>query len=193
MELITLNLTCPSTYQLLRNSGGDSRPYLSFDMSASLKRLFTLARVSLAEASKPDLSFECSGGDYTSSCTPSLVPFSFPLTFSIMAKKDMDLYHSRLTLDDLNDLIIKYKIPCDLHPRLPSEDFVMSELSDDAIGIYHRMFDFFGVQIPFSSFLLALIKHYRVHFSQLGPLGLNKALPLRFVSIFADRADGDLV
>ncbi|GJV62578.1 hypothetical protein Tco_1473406 [Tanacetum coccineum] len=51
-----------------------------------------------------------------------------------MDKKDTYLYHSRLTLDDLNDLIIKYKIPRDLHPRLPSEDFVMSELLDDAIG-----------------------------------------------------------
>ncbi|GKA18644.1 hypothetical protein Tco_0698559 [Tanacetum coccineum] len=88
----------------------------------------------------------------------------------------MDLYHSRLTQDDLDDLIIKYKIPRDLHPRLPSEEFVMSELPDDAIGIYHRMFDFSGVRIPFSSFLLALIKHYKVHFSQLGPLGLNKTL-----------------
>ncbi|GKF30541.1 hypothetical protein Tco_0100339, partial [Tanacetum coccineum] len=52
----------------------------------------------------------------------------------------------------------------------------MSELPDDAIGIYHRMFDFSGVRIPFSSFLLALIKHYHIHFSQLGPLGLNKEL-----------------
>ncbi|GKB80580.1 hypothetical protein Tco_0947475 [Tanacetum coccineum] len=52
----------------------------------------------------------------------------------------------------------------------------MSELSDDAIGIYHRIFNFSSVCIPFSSFLLALIKHYRVYFSQLGPLGLNKTL-----------------
>ncbi|GJU48300.1 hypothetical protein Tco_1217855 [Tanacetum coccineum] len=88
----------------------------------------------------------------------------------------MDLYHSRLTPDDLNDIIVKYKISRDLHPRLPLEEFVMSELPDDAIGIYHRMFDFSGVRIPFSSFLLALIKHYRVHFSQLGPLGLNKVI-----------------
>ncbi|GJR51616.1 hypothetical protein Tco_1402137 [Tanacetum coccineum] len=86
----------------------------------------------------------------------------------------MDMYHSRLTQDDLNDLIVKYKIPRDLYPRLPFEEFVMSELLDDAIGICHRMFDFSGVRIPFSLFLLALIKHYRVHFSQLGPLGLNK-------------------
>ncbi|GJY48277.1 hypothetical protein Tco_0438233 [Tanacetum coccineum] len=86
----------------------------------------------------------------------------------------MDLYHSRLTQDDLNDLIVKYKIPRDLHPRLPFEEFVMPELLDDAIGNYRRMFDFFSVRIPFSLFLLALIKHYRVHFSQMGPLGLNK-------------------
>nr|GEZ17625.1 hypothetical protein [Tanacetum cinerariifolium] len=73
----------------------------------------------------------------------------------------MDLYHSRLTQDDLNDLIVKYKIPHDLHPRLSSEDFLMPELPDDAIGIYHRMFEFFGVRIPIYSFLLALIKHYK--------------------------------
>nr|GEY03750.1 hypothetical protein [Tanacetum cinerariifolium] len=93
-----------------------------------------------------------------------------------MAKKDMNLYHSRLTPEDLNNLIIKFKIPRDLHPRLPSEEFVMSKLSDDAIGIYHRIFDFSGVRIPFSSFLMALIKHYKVHFSQLGPLDLNKVI-----------------
>ncbi|GJX69466.1 hypothetical protein Tco_0305193 [Tanacetum coccineum] len=46
----------------------------------------------------------------------------------------MDLYHSRLTPDYLNDLIIKYKIPRDLYPRLPSEEFVLFELPDDAIG-----------------------------------------------------------
>ncbi|GKG16869.1 hypothetical protein Tco_0361826, partial [Tanacetum coccineum] len=52
----------------------------------------------------------------------------------------------------------------------------MSELPNDAIGIYHQMSDFSGVRIPFSSFFLAVIKHYRVHFSQLGPLGLNKVI-----------------
>ncbi|GKB54254.1 hypothetical protein Tco_0905007 [Tanacetum coccineum] len=35
----------------------------------------------------------------------------------------MDLYHSWLTPDDLTDLIIKYKIPRDLHPQLPLEEF----------------------------------------------------------------------
>ncbi|GJW65439.1 hypothetical protein Tco_0117323 [Tanacetum coccineum] len=53
---------------------GDSGPDFSFDKSASLERLFGLARVSLAGASKLDLSFGWSGGDYTSSCPPSLIP-----------------------------------------------------------------------------------------------------------------------
>nr|GEX54099.1 hypothetical protein [Tanacetum cinerariifolium] len=35
-----------------------------------------------------------------------------------------------------------------------SERFVTSELPDDAIGIYHRIFDFSGVRVPFSLFLL---------------------------------------
>ncbi|GKC33871.1 hypothetical protein Tco_1046255 [Tanacetum coccineum] len=52
------------------------------------------------------------------------------------------LARASLEWDDLNELIIKYKIPRDLHPRLPFEEFVMSELPDDAIGVYHRIFDF---------------------------------------------------
>ncbi|GJY74643.1 hypothetical protein Tco_0479074 [Tanacetum coccineum] len=66
-ELITPNLICPSTHQLLRSSGGDSGPDMSFDMSASLERLFSLARVSLSGASKLPFSSGCSEGDYTSS------------------------------------------------------------------------------------------------------------------------------
>ncbi|GJZ17087.1 hypothetical protein Tco_0553210 [Tanacetum coccineum] len=53
--------------EYLQNSSGDSGPDLSFDKSTSPERLFSLALVSLAEISKPVLSFGCSGGDYTSS------------------------------------------------------------------------------------------------------------------------------
>ncbi|GJS49058.1 hypothetical protein Tco_0599179 [Tanacetum coccineum] len=51
-------------------------------------------------------------------------------------------------------------------------------LTLNAIWVYHRIFDFFGVCIPFSSFLLSLIKYYKVHFSQLGHLGLNKVVTI---------------
>ncbi|GKF30137.1 hypothetical protein Tco_0096479, partial [Tanacetum coccineum] len=80
----------------------------------------------------------------------------------------MDMYHSRLTQDDLNDLIVKYNIPRDLHPRLPSEDFVMPDISaPNAIGVYHRIFDFSGVLIPFPTFLLLISPSPCLGFSRL--------------------------
>ncbi|GKB88402.1 hypothetical protein Tco_0960674 [Tanacetum coccineum] len=47
--LVTLDLICPSTYQLLRSSYGDSGPDMSFDMSASPEYLSSLACASMAE------------------------------------------------------------------------------------------------------------------------------------------------
>ncbi|GJW68850.1 hypothetical protein Tco_0123274 [Tanacetum coccineum] len=78
--------------------------------------------------------------------------------------------------------LVKYNVPRDLHPWLPDLNFVMSKLPDDAIGIYHRMFDLSGVRIPFSAFILSVIKHFQVHFSQLGPLGLNKRTIPHYIS-----------
>ncbi|GJU87878.1 hypothetical protein Tco_1295424 [Tanacetum coccineum] len=47
---------------------------------------------------------------------------------------------------------------------------------DTTIGIYSRIFDSLGVRIPFSSFLLAVLKYFKVHISQLVPLGLSKVI-----------------
>ncbi|GJW54598.1 hypothetical protein Tco_0098683 [Tanacetum coccineum] len=46
--LMTPDLVCPSTYQLLRSSSGDSGPDVSFDMSASPEHLSYSARARLA-------------------------------------------------------------------------------------------------------------------------------------------------
>nr|GEU63216.1 RNA-directed DNA polymerase, eukaryota [Tanacetum cinerariifolium] len=47
----------------------------------------------------------------------------------------INVFAWRLTQDDLKDLIVKYNIPRDLHPWMPSEDFVMSGLLTlDALG-----------------------------------------------------------
>ncbi|GKC13285.1 hypothetical protein Tco_1010067 [Tanacetum coccineum] len=89
-----------------------------------------------------------------------------------MAKKDMHTYVSRLKDNELETLIATYDIPLDLRPRLPDPNFRMINLSaeDTAIGIYSRIFDSSGVRIPFSSFLLAVLKYLKVHISQLVPL-----------------------
>ncbi|GJT58619.1 hypothetical protein Tco_1002152 [Tanacetum coccineum] len=105
------------------------------------------------------------------------VYIDFHLTF-LMAKKDMHTYVSRLKDTELETLIATYDIPLDLRPRLPDPNFRMIILpaGDTAIGIYSRIFDSSGVRIPFSSFLLAMLKYFKVHISQLVPLGLSKVI-----------------
>nr|GEU65013.1 hypothetical protein [Tanacetum cinerariifolium] len=69
-------------------------------------------------------------------------------------------------------------IPLDLRTRLPDPNFRMINLQagDTAICIYFRIFDSSGVRIAFSSFLLVVFKYFKVHISQLVPLGLSKTL-----------------
>nr|GEU73359.1 hypothetical protein [Tanacetum cinerariifolium] len=67
----------------------------------------------------------------------------------------MYVYTSRLKQADINDLIVKYRILHDLHPCFPPPNDQMSDLPSNAIGVYHRIFDFSSVRIPFSTFLLA--------------------------------------
>ncbi|GKA45454.1 hypothetical protein Tco_0738250 [Tanacetum coccineum] len=48
------------------------------------------------------------------------------------------------------DLVKTYRIPLDLHPRLPNPGFTMDHLPDGAIGIYSKFLWFFGVRDWFS-------------------------------------------
>ncbi|GJV18263.1 hypothetical protein Tco_1363586 [Tanacetum coccineum] len=90
----------------------------------------------------------------------------------------MHTYVSRFKDTELKSLIATYDIPLDLRPRLPDPNFRMINLpaGDTAIGIYSRIFDSSGVRIPFSPFLLAVLKYFKVHISQLVPLGLSKVI-----------------
>ncbi|GKB61461.1 hypothetical protein Tco_0917647, partial [Tanacetum coccineum] len=50
MELMTPDLICPSTHQLLRSFGGDFGPDVSFDKSASLEYLFSFSPCQLGRS-----------------------------------------------------------------------------------------------------------------------------------------------
>ncbi|GKC20609.1 hypothetical protein Tco_1022759 [Tanacetum coccineum] len=95
---------------------------------------------------------------------------------------------------ELKALVATYDIPLDLRPRLPDPNFRMSILlaRDTTIGIYSRIFDSSGVRIPFSSFLLAMLKYFKVHISQLVPLSLNK-IPTNFNQDHVDRLKAHIV
>ncbi|GJV96485.1 hypothetical protein Tco_1548062 [Tanacetum coccineum] len=79
----------------------------------------------------------------------------------------------------------------DLRPRVPPEGKTMDQLLKDAISLYEQFFDFLGVKVPFSTLLLGIIKHFRVHISQLVPSGLNhsKMFKLYYRSL-AGKGDG---
>nr|GEV96077.1 hypothetical protein [Tanacetum cinerariifolium] len=91
--------------------------------------------------------------------------------FPVMSKNDMKDRICSLSKNDLKDLMKTYRIPLDLHPRLPDLGFTMDHLSADAIGIYYEFFWFSGVRVPFLTFLLSVLKYFKVHISQLVPLG----------------------
>ena len=91
-----------------------------------------------------------------------------------VGKFDMHLHTSKLSQHTLDKLCTEYGIPTDLHPMVPPDGFTMNELPESKIGIYVQQVKLGGVRIPFSSFLLAVIGHFRVHISQLVPIGLNR-------------------
>ncbi|GJW16935.1 hypothetical protein Tco_0024371 [Tanacetum coccineum] len=91
-----------------------------------------------------------------------------------LPKFDMPSYESEMTSKDVKSLALRHGIPLDLHPVALRKGWTMDKLSDDMIGLYEQYFEFSGIRVPFSTFLLAVIKHFRVHISQLVPLGLNR-------------------
>ncbi|GKC09407.1 zinc finger, CCHC-type containing protein, partial [Tanacetum coccineum] len=91
-----------------------------------------------------------------------------------LSKFDMPSYESEMTAKDVKALTLRHNIPLDLHPVALTKGWTMDKLSDDMIGLYEQYFEFSGIRVPFSAFLLAVIKHFLVHISQLVPLGLNR-------------------
>ncbi|GKC49581.1 hypothetical protein Tco_1072326 [Tanacetum coccineum] len=76
----------------------------------------------------------------------------------VISKFDMHIYTFTLTLKELNQAIKEFFILMDLHPRLPPPDLTMNKLPNDVIGIYVEQLDQGGMRIPFSTFLLVVIR-----------------------------------
>ncbi|GKD85784.1 hypothetical protein Tco_1356938 [Tanacetum coccineum] len=81
----------------------------------------------------------------------------------VLPKFDMHIYTSELTLSELKTAFEEYCIPLDLHPRLPHSDMTMNKLLSRNIRLYIEQLEQGGLRIPFSSFFLAMIRHFRVH------------------------------
>nr|GEU83111.1 hypothetical protein [Tanacetum cinerariifolium] len=103
-----------------------------------------------------------------------------------LPKFDMPSHESTMTAKDVKSLAIRHDIPLDLHHVALTEGWTMDKLPDDMIGLYEQYFEFSGIRVPFSAFLLVVIKHFRVHISQLVPLGLNR---LTMFELYCRRLD----
>ncbi|GJT58811.1 hypothetical protein Tco_1002344 [Tanacetum coccineum] len=94
----------------------------------------------------------------------------------VMPKFDMHTYTSTLMSKELKDAIMKHYIPMDLHPRLPPSGLTMDKLPSRYIGMYIEHLEQGGLRIPFSTFFLAVIRHFNVHVSQLVPMWVNRVI-----------------
>ena len=94
----------------------------------------------------------------------------------VIPKFDMHIYTSVMSEGDVREAARVYGIPEDLHPRLPPPGMTMERVPRNAIGLYEAYFEFSGIRVPFSTFLLQVLNHFRVHISQLVPIGLTKVI-----------------
>nr|GEX94298.1 reverse transcriptase domain-containing protein [Tanacetum cinerariifolium] len=98
-----------------------------------------------------------------------------------LTENDMKTRVSTRSKDELGNLVKTFCIPANLHPHLPDHALTMDCLPDDTIGVYSEYLGFFDVRIPFSTFLLFVLKNFKDHISQLVHLGLNKVVSFEVV------------
>ncbi|GJY37161.1 hypothetical protein Tco_0422539 [Tanacetum coccineum] len=80
-----------------------------------------------------------------------------------------------LTQEHLDAICAKYFVPEEVHPQLPSSDATMHERPSGKIGMYTRFFDYANYRIPFFTFFVSVLTHFRILFSQLSVFGSAKA------------------
>ncbi|GJY82713.1 hypothetical protein Tco_0496089 [Tanacetum coccineum] len=68
----------------------------------------------------------------------------------------------------------KFRIPKEVHPVLPDRDSTMHERPTGKIGLYTRFFKFANFRLPLSTFLVDILRYFRINISQLFVIGAAK-------------------
>ncbi|GJR64397.1 hypothetical protein Tco_0010462 [Tanacetum coccineum] len=79
--------------------------------------------------------------------------------------------HSIMTREMVESFCNSYYIPDEVHPTAPGRDRTITQFPEGKVGVYTRLFDYCGYRIPFTKFFVAVLKHFRIHISQLSPFG----------------------
>ncbi|GJR25444.1 hypothetical protein Tco_1101676 [Tanacetum coccineum] len=72
-----------------------------------------------------------------------------------------------LTQKGLDIFCQNFHIPDDVHPQLPSPNQTIHEMPVGKIGVYTRFFEYANFRLPLSTFLVNMLRHYRINMSQL--------------------------
>ncbi|GJX80805.1 hypothetical protein Tco_0328954 [Tanacetum coccineum] len=81
---------------------------------------------------------------------------------------------SVLTQKALSIFCKTFRIPDEVHPELPSPNQTIHEMPTGKIGVYTRFFEYANFRLPLSIFLVNVLKHYRIHISQLSVIAAAK-------------------
>nr|GEW85316.1 hypothetical protein [Tanacetum cinerariifolium] len=79
-----------------------------------------------------------------------------------------------LTQKALDAFCNKFYILEEVHHILPNQNDTMHERPAGKIGLYTRFFDFANFRLPLSTFLVDVLRHFRINISQLSVIGAAK-------------------
>ncbi|MFS7906342.1 hypothetical protein Hanom_Chr01g00058141 [Helianthus anomalus] len=74
----------------------------------------------------------------------------------------------------LDKFVQEYRIPLDLNPVLPSKNEIIYPFRHGKFPLYIRVCNFANYRVPFSKFLIRVLRYFRVHLCQLNPFGLSR-------------------
>ncbi|GJR45714.1 gypsy type transposase [Tanacetum coccineum] len=94
--------------------------------------------------------------------------------YNDMAQTQRPDIKSTLTLKALKNFCDTYHIPDEVHPQIPTPNQTIHEMPAGKIGVYTRFFEYANFRLPLSTFLVNVLKHYRIHISQLSVISAAK-------------------
>ncbi|GJX83442.1 gypsy type transposase [Tanacetum coccineum] len=74
----------------------------------------------------------------------------------------------------LDTLCQTFHIPDDVHLQLPSPNQTIHEMPTRKIGVYTRFFEYANFRLPLSTFLVNVLRYYRINLSQLSVIATAK-------------------
>nr|GEX16867.1 transposase (putative), gypsy type [Tanacetum cinerariifolium] len=89
-----------------------------------------------------------------------------------------------LTHKVLNAFCDNFHIPGEVHPVLPNQSDTMHERPSGKIGLYNRFFNYANFILPLSTFLVDVLRHFRINISQLSVIGATKNNHFFWVDVF---------